>query len=220
MPSYPQGLPDNVTYLQQQILRSGTARLGPVSLKPGEGHIRMNDGTNDTGFLDFNGIQLRYRGSMRGLTALTEDFANLMESHTRTLETNIGRLNGHDAAITRIDAKDAAQDDTLARKAWTTYVDQQDSALSGRISTAQSRADAAHALATGRATVASVTTAQNRANAAYTLAEGRASKAQLNDMIVALNSRLTAMQIWFAAASNGNTPANPPNIPGLPTVPQ
>lgn len=133
MPTYPSSVGGNSRYLQQQILRAGTARMGPVSIEPGDGHIRLNDGTNDTGRLDFNGIQLRYRGAMRGLTALTEDFASLMESHTRTLETNIGRLNGHDAAVVRIDAKNTAQDDSLSKKAWTSYVDQQDGAASTRM---------------------------------------------------------------------------------------
>ena len=90
MPHFPQSVGDNIQYLQQQIHRQGTAPLGPVSVGPGEGHIRLYTDTGDTGRLDPSGIAIKYRGSLRGLTPLTEDFADLMESHTRT---QIGRAH-------------------------------------------------------------------------------------------------------------------------------
>lgn len=133
MPTYPSSVGGNSRYLQQQILRAGTARMGPVSIEPGDGHIRLNDGTNDTGFLDFNGVQLRYRGGLRGLTELTESFATSLESHTAQIGQNRGRIDGHDADVVRIDAKNTAQDQSLALKAWTSYVDQQDGAASTRM---------------------------------------------------------------------------------------
>lgn len=142
MPKYPSSVGGNSQYLQQQILRAGTARMGPVSIEPGDGHIRLNDGTNDTGFLDFNGVQLRYRGGLRGLTELTESFATSLESHTAQIGQNRGRIDGHDADVVRIDAKNTAQDQSLALKAWTSYVDQQDGAASTRMDGIDGRNDA------------------------------------------------------------------------------
>src|SRR5690606_39378569 len=95
MPHYPQSVPDNIAYLQAQINRQGTAPLGPVSVGPGEGHIRLYTDTGDTGRLDPSGISIHYRGSLRGLTPLTERFVSSLESHTSELETHPGWLVGY-----------------------------------------------------------------------------------------------------------------------------
>lgn len=118
----------NIETLAQRITRAGVAPLGPVSIGPGEGHIRLNDGTHDTGYLDFNGLQIRYRGALTGLTWLTESFADSVEAHS-------GRLDGHDGDVARIDAKNGQQDGRL---------DGHDATVSShgsRISSAEGRLD-------------------------------------------------------------------------------
>lgn len=192
MPVYRPTLPGNQYALERQINRNAAAPLGPVSLLPGEGHVRMNDGSVDTGFLDFNGQQIRYRGALRSLTELNESFANSIEAHTSLLSEHVGRLNGHDADVTRIDAKDAVQDDSLSRKAWTSYVvqvrDDANARMTGidgslashntRINTAQSGADNANSRAsTLEGNIASHNTRINTAQSAANTAQSRADSA-------------------------------------------
>lgn len=167
MPSWKPRVEVDTARQQRQLDQLGVARPGPTSYGPRDGHIRLNDGTNDTGYLNFDGFQVRFRGALAGLTPHLE--ANATQN-----EQQDGRLTGHDNDVSRIDAKNTAQDGRLdghdgtlsshdtritdevaARQSAdntlhgrvTTETNQRkdaDSALSGRISTARSRADSAH----------------------------------------------------------------------------
>ena len=205
MPHYPQSVPDNIAYLQAQINRQGTAPLGPVSVGPGEGHIRLYTETGDTGRLDPSGISIHYRGSLRGLTPLTEDFADLMESHTRTLEEHIGRLNGidgrldghdstlasHGSRLGSAESRLSGHDSTLSSHG--SRLDGHDSSISShntRINNAQSAANTANSRASSLESRAStlesnisahntrINNAQSAANAARTRADNAYSLAQ------------------------------------------
>ena len=190
MPHFPQSVGDNIQYLQQQIHRQGTASLGPVSVGPGEGHIRLYADTGDTGRLDPSGISIKYRGSLRGLTPLTEDFADLMESHTRTLAEHIGRLNGIDGRLDGHDSTLASHGNRLGSAE--SRLDRHDSAISShntRINNAQSAANTANSRAgslEGRASTLEsnisahnkrINNAQSAANAAQSRADSAYSRA-------------------------------------------
>lgn len=203
----------NLRQLQREIRKTGNAPLGPVALTPGEGHIRLNDGTNDTGFLDFNGVRVRYRGGLRGLTELTESFANSIEAHTNLLSEHTGRLDGHDTTLGQHGSRLDGHDSTL-------------SSHNTRINNAQSRADAAHsnaATAQSRADsawtragtgIANAATAQSRADNAHTRIDGLnyaspGDIATLSNQVQALRSQV---HDWMQTARASN-PDLPPPIP-------
>lgn len=195
----------NTRKQQGDIERMGSAPPGPMAIGPGDGHMRLHDGTNDTGYLDFEGLKLRYRGSLRGLTELTESFADSIEAHTVRLGEHGGRLDGHDSTLgqhgTRLDGHDGdiSAHNTRINNAQSaangahTRLDGVDSTLSShnsRINTAQARADSAYSRA-GDALSAAATaqsraddahgdagTAQSRADAAWGLANTAAQDAQ------------------------------------------
>lgn len=167
MPSWKPRVEVDTARQQRQLDQLGVARPGPTSYGPLDGHIRLHDGTNDTGYLNFDGFQFRFRGALAGLTPH-------LEANATKNEQQDTRLTGHDNDVTRIDAKNTAQDGRLdghdstlashdtritnevaARQSAdntlhgrvTTETNQRkdaDSTLSSRISTARSRADSAH----------------------------------------------------------------------------
>lgn len=167
MPSWKPRVEVDTARQQRQLDQLGVARPGPTSYGPLDGHIRLHDGTNDTGYLNFDGFQVRFRGALAGLTPH-------LEANATKNEQQDGRLTGHDNDVTRIDAKNTAQDGRLdghdstlsshdtritnevaARKSAdntlhgrvnteATLRKDADAALSGRVSTAKRRADSAH----------------------------------------------------------------------------
>ena len=213
MISYDPTVAGNLRQHTREIRKLATAPMGPVALTPGMGHIRLNDGANDTGFLDFNGVQVRYRGGLRGLTELTESFANSIEAHTNLLSEHTGRLNGHDTTLGQHGSRLDGHDSTL-------------SSHNTRITNAQSRADAAHsnaATAQSRAdsawtragtALANAATAQSRADNAHTRIDGL-NYASPGD-IAALSSQVQALRDqvhdWMQTARASN-PSLPPPIP-------
>lgn len=238
MPHYPQSVPDNIAYLQAQINRQGTAPLGPVSVGPGEGHIRLYTETGDTGRLDPSGISIHYRGSLRGLTPLTESFANSIEGHTRLLETHDDRLDGHDGRLDGHEGRLDGHDSTLASHgsrlgSAESRLDGHDSAISShntRINNAQSAANTANSRAGSLESRASTlesnisshntrinnaqsaaNTAQSRADAAYSLAASKASVSYVDTK--ASQNELDAMRDqvkhWIEIARRGD-PSLPP----------
>ena len=106
MPSWKPRVEVDTARQQRQLDQLGVARPGPTSYGPLDGHIRLNDGTNDTGYLNFNGFQVRFRGALAGLTPHLE--ANATQN-----EQQDTRLTGHDNDVSRIDAKNTAQDGRL-----------------------------------------------------------------------------------------------------------
>ncbi len=174
MPTYRQSVGDNITYLQQQIHRQGTAPLGPVSVEPGEGYLRFNNGTADTFVAQPSGAQVRFRGGLQGLTDRLENDASAIEDHTSLLGQHIQRLNGIDGRLDGHDSTLASHGNRLGSAE--SRLDGHDSTLSShgsrlngldssisshntRINNAQSRADAAHALASDAATRAQLVNA-------------------------------------------------------------
>lgn len=182
----------NLKHLQRQITKLATAPMGPVSIGPGEGHIRMYTGTGDTFELLPEGARVKFRGAMTGLSPL-------MEQHRTTLEAHTGRLDGHDGTIashgTRLDtlhsrangqdSLNATQNGEIGQlRADLTYqtarVDNrattgQLDATNGRVDTLHSRANGVDSLnATQNGQIAQlgvdVSTAQSRADSAYTRA--------------------------------------------------
>ena len=153
MVAYDPTVAGNQLALQRQINRLAIAPHGPASIGPGEGHLRLTNGTHDTGYLDFEGMKVRYRGALQPLTWLTETFATGIEGHTTALAAHAGRLDGHDSAIashnTRINNAQSAANTANSRA---TTLEGNIASHNTRINNAQARADAAHALASGRAT--------------------------------------------------------------------
>lgn len=234
MAAFGQSVADNLQYLQKQINRSATAPMGPVALTPGEGHIRMNNGTHDTGFLDFNGQQIRYRGGLRGLTELNESFALSIEGHTNLLAEHVSTLAQHNTRINANDQKridgDAALQSDLDSKVLSLsgQINSNDASSRARDDALSTRVTAAHSLAEGRATQAQILSLSGQINTndansrdRDTALSGRVTTAQSRAetaVTLAGNARddaaalRTQVRNWIAQARLDN-PSLPPNIP-------
>lgn len=203
MVAYDPTVAGNQLALQRQINRLAIAPHGPASIGPGEGHLRLTNGTHDTGYLDFEGMKVRYRGALQPLTWLTETFATGIEGHTTALAAHAGRLDGHDARITK------AQNDVIGVHAsvgaLNTRMGTAESTLSshdGRITKAQNDVIGVYNTVVehdGRITAArsAASTAQSRADSAHSLASGRATQGQISDlsgMISSLAGRMSTVE--------------------------
>ena len=174
MPTYRQSVGDNISYLQQQIHRQGTAPFGPVSVGPGEGHIRFVDASGNTLFTaDSSGAQVRFRGGLQGLTDRLENDATAIEGHTKMLGEHIRRLNTVDGRLDGHDSTLASHGDRLGSAE--SRLSGHDSAISAhntRINNAQNAANAA----------------QSRADAAYSLAATKAAQSSVDQAISTINA--------------------------------
>lgn len=208
MASFDPSVPENIRHLQRQINRNAVAPLGPVSIGPGEGHIRFFTGTGDTFQVGPSGAQVKFRGSLTGLTPH-------LEANATKNEAQDGRLDGHDSALASHGTRLGNAEGRL---------DGHDSTLSShstRINTAQGRADSAHAnaaTAQSRADsaytragtgISNAATAQSRADSAYSratdalnAANGAATPGQiaaLNNKIDLLADRVRVLEEWRAS---------------------
>ena len=203
MVAYDPTVAGNQLALQRQINRLAIAPHGPASIGPGEGHLRLTNGTHDTGYLDFEGMKVRYRGALQPLTWLTETFATGIEGHTTALAAHAGRLDGHDSAIashnTRINNAQSAANTANSRA---TTLEGNIASHNTRINNAQDAANTANSRAsTLEGNIAShntrINTAQSRADAAHALASGRATQGQISDlsgMISSLAGRMSTVE--------------------------
>lgn len=201
---YPSTVSSNQTSLQNQIRRSATAPLGPVSVGPGEGHMRYYTSTGDTFLAEPSGASVKFRGALTGLTPH-------LESNATKNEQQDGRLTGHDNDVTRIDAKNTAQDGRLnghdsTLSSHDTRISNEvaaresaDLTLHGRVNTeATQRKDADSRLSSR------ISTAQSRADSAHTRIDNLsyaspAQIAQLSDEIEYLRGRVKALEDWRAS---------------------
>lgn len=164
----------NIETLSRRTVRLGNAPLGPVSLGPGEGHIRAHTGAGDTFRIDTAGAQFAFRGEMTGLTPHLESLNSTVSQQGEAISSKADTtyVDGVyatvqlKASIAAVDAKNASQDSAIsaaqsrADSAWFRANEAYTNA-----GTAQSRADAAHSRAgTG---IADAATAQARADAAW-----------------------------------------------------
>lgn len=193
MPTYRQSVGDNITYLQQQIHRQGTAPLGPVSVEPGEGYLRFNDGSADTFVAQPSGAQVRFRGGLQGLTDRLENDASALEDHTALLAQHIQRLNGIDG---RLDGHDS----TLASHG--SRLGSAESRLSGHDSTLSSHGSRLNGLDSSIASHNTrINNAQDGANTANSRASSLESRAStLESSISAHNTRINNAQSAANAA--------------------
>lgn len=96
---------DALKHLEERINRIANAKAGPMSLSPGEGHLRTLDADGQQTFRadPEGGATVPHRGSQTRLTPL-------LEEHTTRAENAETRLDGHDQDVSRIDATNTAQD--------------------------------------------------------------------------------------------------------------
>lgn len=189
MATFEQQVADNIRSLQRQINEIATARLGDVTLGPGEGSLSTKSASGNLTFQAApDGARAWYRGALAPLTGTLEAKAD-----TTYVDEKDGSLSS------QINANDAAsrQRDTAeseAREAAVSSLSSQinandqkradgDANLSSRINTNDANSRSRDDALSGR-----VTTAQSRADSAYSLAEGRATQAQIQS----LSSRINA----------------------------
>lgn len=181
---FKQDVPANTEALQRGINRLSTARTGPVSVGPGDGHQRFYDANGKTLFmLDSDGARVVHRGDLSDLTGILDDNADLND-------TQNSRLTGHDNDVTRIDAKNSDQDGRLSGHDSTLAshgnrlgsaegrLDGHDSTLSshaGRLGSAEGRLDGHDGTLSSHNT--RISTAQGTANGAQSSANAAQSSA-------------------------------------------
>lgn len=203
MATFPPNLDEVLRSLQRQIDEIVMARPGPMSFGPGDGHLRFYTPDGDTFMVAATGAQLRYRGSLRDLTGLTESFATSIEDHTKTLGDHIrrlngidGRLDGHDSTLSSHGTRLGSAESRLsghdsAISAHNTRINNAQNAANA----AQSRADSAYSRASTAITNAA--TAQSRADAAHSLASSRASSGDVSAAVTTAkqytDSRINAL---------------------------
>lgn len=156
--------------LMRGINRISSARPGPMSWGPNDGHIRFYAANGRVLFqADSTGASVESRGKLTGLTPLLDGIRDKNDQQDT-------RLTGHDNDVKRIDATNVKQDGRLNSAEG--RLDSHDSTLSAhstRINSAQSRADSAYSRAGDALSAAG--TAQSRADSAYSRASTGISNA-------------------------------------------
>src|SRR5699024_5933964 len=114
-------VPGNIRQHQRDLDRLGSAPPGPMSWGPKDGHIRFYAADGKVLFqANSRGASVVSRGSLSPLTELLDNIRDLDDAQNRTLSdhrewlighndqltAHRGRLDGHDADISRIDALD------------------------------------------------------------------------------------------------------------------
>ncbi len=97
---YRDSLSGNDRYLHKQLHRIVGAKLGPVSVGPGDGQIRMHNDSGDTFVLSpVNGATAFPGGVKTHLNSWMEWSADTLGKHDSRLGKAEGRLDGHDSTL-------------------------------------------------------------------------------------------------------------------------
>lgn len=117
MPIRP-SVPENIRHLQRQINQQGTGRFGPMSIGPGEGHLRFYAADGSVLFeADSSGARVQSRGSLAGLTSLLDsirdkddDQDGTLGQHSSTLGEHSSTLGNHSSRIDTLHSRANSQD--------------------------------------------------------------------------------------------------------------
>ena len=127
-------VPENIRHLQRQINQQGTGRFGPMSIGPGDGHLRFYAADGRVLFeADSSGARVETRGSLFGLTPLLDSMRDKNDDQDGTLGQHSSTLTQHSSTI----GQHSSRLDTLHSRQNT--ADQTNATQNGQIS--QLRAD-------------------------------------------------------------------------------
>lgn len=107
MPTFPPDLEEALRTLQRQIDEINTARPGPTSYGPGDGHLRFYTSTGDTFHVSATGAQVKHRGALTGLTPH-------LEANTSKQEQQDGTLGQHSSRLDTLHSRQNTADQTNA----------------------------------------------------------------------------------------------------------
>lgn len=177
MPAWASTVAGNTTSQQRQIDKQGTARMGPVSIGPGDGWVRVHDGVKDLMRQDpEEGIQVFVHGSLRSLPGEIEKKASqtYVDGNVRTLvekdTAQDGRMDGHDARMDGHDSRMDTMQGDINTRATSSWVSSVRSDLQGQVDTKASSSWVSsinsdlNARIDGRASVSWVTSIRDNAN--------------------------------------------------------
>ena len=113
---------ENTRYLQRQINQQGTGRFGPMSIGPGEGHLRFYGVDGRVLFaVDSSGASVDSRGSLTGLSPLldslrqkNDDQDGTLGEHSSTLGQHSSTLERHSSRIDTLHSRQNSADQTNA----------------------------------------------------------------------------------------------------------
>ena len=107
---------ENIRYLQRQINQQGTGRFGPMSIGPGEGHLRFYAADGRVLFeADSSGASVESRGSLAGLTPLLDSILDKDDDQDGTLGQHSSRLDTLHSRANAQDTLNATQNGQLAQ---------------------------------------------------------------------------------------------------------
>lgn len=208
MPMFPPDLSEVLTSLQRQIDQINTARPGPMSWGPDDGHTRFYGPDGTTVLFEAvggTGASVVSRGALTGMTPLLDSIRDTDDAQNGRLNDQHGWIEGLGTRMGSAEGKLGTAEGRL---------DGHDGTLAShntRISTAQSAANGANNRAgalEGRATALEgtasshntrISTAQSRADSAWNLANGKASTSSVT---TAQNRADSAYGIATGAADN------------------
>ena len=185
---------------QDGTLGQHSSTLGAHSSRLDTLHSRAN--SQDTLNATQNGQISQLQSDLTYQTTRIDNRATVGQlDATNTRVTNVEAKNGtQDTRLTNVEARNTAQDgrlDTLHSRA--NSQDTLNATQNGQISQLQSDLTYESGRIDNRATVGQVNAAQSRADAAYALAAGRATQAQIesiNDQLATIRGRVTELEEW------------------------
>lgn len=196
MPVFPPTLEESLRSFQRQIDEINAARLGPVSVGPGEGEMRFFDGAGDQFQILPSGAWTRFRGGMQSVTARFENDADAIEGHTATLGEHDGRITVNK---NRNDAQDSILDSHGSR------LGSAEGRLSGHDSTLSSHGsrisgtESVNGTQNTRLTDAESTNASQSQRISALEGETHVSPGEVNELrqeVDQLKTRVAALEAW------------------------
>src|SRR5690606_15933238 len=113
-------VPSNILSLQRQIIEGARARLGPVSVGPGEGSITFSDSSGTTFSAQPDGARVRFRNGVTPLTPHLESNATQQERQDADITAARGVADAASAGVqalsvrvTNAEAKNVSQDSAI-----------------------------------------------------------------------------------------------------------
>lgn len=204
MTGRPPTVPGNLRHLQDQINRFGTAPLGPVSVGPGEGHVRAYTETGTTFQIFPDGASFAFRGGLVGLSPHLEANATKNEQQDGRLDGHDSTLASHGSRLTTAEGRLDGHDSTLASHASTL------ASHNTRITNAQARAD--KGVSDAAAAQSSANAAQSRADSAYTragtgISNAATAQARADDAYARAGTGISDAQAAQTTATQANARA-------------